>query len=229
MATPIERDEEWEKRFAEILRNPSVVDSMNDSAVATVVEECVGRLSRLRMGGRSTPLYALSIVLWKSHNRSLESAFDVEELLATAFRICLDPSFVRPEWGVVLTSVVIARYLERLPAGECSEIVGQCRMNLRFLESSSTVVTAVQQSARVLLACWDAEFPSGLEPVLAACRENWPTSSSVSDVSSGRLREIMDEMNAVLPGLLTERERSLYRLHMERSGNWEALEKASLR
>ena len=76
---------------------------------------CMCRLNNLRMGGRSSSLIAMSVMLWSVHDRGCDVKVDVERFLALAFRIAVDPSFVQPEWAVVLAGVMIARYLNRLP------------------------------------------------------------------------------------------------------------------
>ena len=82
MPTPIENHEKWSRRFELVLSNPSKIAEMDNSKVGETVETCVGRLRRVRMGGRSTPLYVLAILLWHAHDRSPRIQVDVEELLA---------------------------------------------------------------------------------------------------------------------------------------------------
>ena len=227
MPTPIENHEKWSRRFELVLSNPSKIAEMDNSKVGETVETCVGRLRRVRMGGRSTPLYVLAILLWHAHDRSPRIQVDVEELLALALRISLDPSFVQPEWAIVLLGVLIARYEGDHKDRE--EVFRQCRLNLRYLERSSTATIPVRRAAARLLECWDATFQEGLDPVIQAGRAAWPESSSISNIQPDRLEEMITEMNEILPASLTDRERRLYRLHFERNGIWDMLGRISLR
>lgn len=232
MKTPIEIDEEWAEKLGNILRTPSSVDAMDDSAVSAATKECVRRIQRLRMGGRSTPLYALAILLWRAHDRWPRIQFNVEERLALAFRVSLDPSFVQPEWGVVLTGVLVARYANRLAveAGAKDDVLGQSRKNLAYLRECSVAPTAVQNAATSLLKCWSEDFrEEGVDPVIRSCLTSWPDTSNVRDFPRAELDEIISKMNEKLPGDLTEDERRYYRLHLEREEIWSMLDAVSLR
>lgn len=232
MDTPIEKDVRWFKRFEDILRAPQdSIDAMDDTAVAATAADCLLRLQHLRMGGRSTPLYTLAVLLWHTHDRWPRIPFDVEDRLALAFRLSLDPSFVQPGWGIVLIGVLIARYGKRLPVknGAKDEVLRQCRQNLGYLEECSTATSAVQGVAAKLLECWSADFPKGVNPVKQSWLESWPDSSDIQDFPQAKLDEIIKKMNEKLPAALTEDDRRYYRLHLERKEIWSTLERVSLR
>ncbi len=138
---------------------------------------------------------------------------------------------MQPEWAIVLVGVLLARYRGGFPgnAEDREELLRQCRLDLRFLEQSSAATGPVQHAAARLFECWDAGFQEGLDPVIQAGLAAWPDSSSVSNIPPERLDEIITKMNESLPASLTDRERRLYRLHLERKGVWGMLDRVSLR
>jgi len=227
MTSPIKEDELVLGRLEEILRNPADVSQMAKNEIDSIVRFCMRRLNRFRMGGRSSCLVGLSIVLWHSHDHADTEEIDVEECLTLAFRITLDPTFVQPEWGVVLAGVIIARYLDGLPAELKKEIGKQSRLVLRHLESRSAN-KAVRSAASALLMAWDGSFPKGLNPVIKAGLEAWPQTTAGSEIANDRIERLMEELSEVLPAEILERERLLYRLNLERQGKWQLFEAVSL-
>lgn len=231
MDTPIEQDVYWYKKFEDILRNQQhSINGMDDTTVTATASECLRQLQHLRMGGRSAPLYVLAILLWHAHDRWPRIPFDVEERLSLAFRISLDPSFVQPEWGIVLMGVLINRYAKRLPTENDvkDEVLCQCRQNLGHLAECSAATNVVQGATAKLLECWSGDFPKGVDPVRHICLESWPDTSDIQDFPKDKLDEIIREMNEKLPATLTEDDRRHYRLHLERKGIWSTLESVSL-
>jgi hypothetical protein len=228
MATPIGRDVERLRELEEILKDPATVLHMDNASVQAVIDGCIVRLRRLRMGGRSSSLVGLSVVLWNVHDRDPQLAIDVEDCLALAFRVALDPSYVQSEWAVVLAGVLIARYARRLSAASREEVIGQCRLLLRDLEGRRDLASPIRRAASALLEAWDTGFPDGLNPVVHSCLEEWPETAAVSAMPQEKLIEIVTTMNRSLPAWLSDRERRLYRLHLEREGRWGVLERVSL-
>jgi len=216
-----------------LIENPEMVAGMDNAGINAHIEECLASLNRLRMGGRSTPLTALCVLLWHAHGRSPEVALDVERCLTKAFDICRDPSYVRPEWGVVLAGVLIAKYMDRLSESENGEgpregVARQSRMMLRDLDGRG-VTKPVQEAAGALLNAWDAEFPRGLAPVVETCLNAWPETSSAKDLDLETIRAYLGPLSSeIVTCNMTHRERVLYRAMCERDGKWEMLKNISL-
>ena len=233
MVTEIERkDTSGFERFQGILRNGGVLAERDDDYVIEKIDECRQCVHRVRIGGRSMPLCTLAVILWHVNDRWPRLRFDIEEYLATAFRVSLDPSFIHPEWGVVLGGVLIARYQQYLPPDNRDETLSQFRHYLQYLQRCPTPPVPVQRAAASLLSCWDAGFPEGLDPVIRACLESWPDASGLSSIPPEKLQEDIDRLAKDFPLLrraLTDRERQLYRLHWQRKGVWSVLEGVRLR
>jgi len=227
MATPIKEDEIVLGQLEELLRNPTGVCHITKDEIDSIVRFCVKRLHRFRMGGRSSCLAGLSIVLWYAHDRADTLEVDIEECLALAFRTTIDPTFVQPEWGVVLAGVIIAKHLEGFSEELKKEIGKQSRLILRYLESRSAN-KAVRAAASALLMAWDGAFPKGLNPVIKAGLEAWPRTTAGSEFANDRIERLMDELSEVLPVEIVEREQLLYRLSLERQGKWQLFESISL-
>ncbi len=222
------------KRFLEeMIENPEMVGAMDSANINAHIEECLASLNCLRMGGRSTPLTALCILLWYARDRGSDVALDVERCLTKAFDICRDPSYVRPEWGVVLVGVLVARHLDRLPERERKdkpreEVARQCRMLLRDLDSRG-VTPPVRDAAGVLLNAWDAGFPHGLTPVVQTCLNTWPETSGAKDIDLKTIVEYLGPLSSeIVTCNMTHRERVLYRAMCERDGKWDMLSRISL-
>jgi hypothetical protein len=181
------------------------------------------------MGGRSASLIALCVILWRIDHKRRGVRLDVEALLSVAFRIALDPSFIFPEWAVVLAGVLLARHTERLSPDSRDEVVRQCMLLLRDLEGRPSVSRAVRIAAGALRQEWDCGFRIGLDPVVRCCLREWPDTANARNISPSALDEIVRAMNEVLPGAFTERERRLYRLNLERQGEWAVLGRVRLR
>jgi hypothetical protein len=228
MTNPIERDNEIYKSLETIISNPEEIRKMDNEAVNATLNFCINRLNRFRMGGRSSALVGLSVLLWHLHERGTDIKIDVEECFSLAFRTAIDPSFVQPEWGIVLSGVLIARYLDRLPSQASAEIVRQCRLLLEHLEKDNNNLTTMPQAASALIQTWDADFPQGMNPVVKTCLAGWPETTSVNIIDKRRLEKLIDEMNSNLPANLSERQRKLYRLQLEQWGKWRQLEKVAL-
>lgn len=191
---------------------------------------CMCRLNNLRMGGRSSSLIAMSVMLWYVHDRGCDvKEEDVERFLASAFRIAVDPSFVQPEWAVVLAGVMIARYLNRLPEKLKKEVEKQCKRLLRYLEGHEHGNKVVRDATRALIRSWDKNFPDGLNTVVKACLDGWADRSRVKTTDNEELKKKMDEMSESLPASMKDEDRKLYRAYLEQEGKWRILEDICLK
>jgi hypothetical protein len=108
----VERDVQSLRELQSLLGHPEAIASMDDASVNALIDRWLVPLRRTRIGGRSWALVALTVVLWRVRDRREGVCFNVEENLAFAFRMSVDPSLLFPEWAVVLTGhrqVSIAR------------------------------------------------------------------------------------------------------------------------
>ncbi len=228
VTTPIKTDEIIIEQLEAIFKDPGSICEMDDDNVASAITFCYERLHRFRMGGRSSCLIALSVLLWHAHERADAVIIDIEECLALAFRTAVDPTFIQSEWGIILAGVIIARYLDRLPGESKEEASKQARLLLRHLEARPSTPQSVKSAASALLQAWDASFHDGLDPVVKAGLETWPPTASGADISDDKLSYLMDELSRILPAEITERERMLYKLNLERQGKWQLFQAISL-
>lgn len=224
---PIDRDiAEFESSLHPLLKEPTSAAKLDENDFVDLLRYCVGRIRRLRMGGRSLPLFSLGVLLWHRDSDSLAQAdIDVEELLADALKICRDPSYVQPEWALVVVGALLARHASLIPDEVRDEALQQCRIMLCFLEQPGRSVEAVAMASRTLINCWDEGFSNGLQPVVDACLKAWQDPSEVRGISKGRLKELIVAMNDHLPETLSDRDRDLYRRYRELSGSWQLLER----
>lgn len=228
MSKSIIIDRDKIRKLSSIIENPANIGKKGKLTFREAIDECINSLSRLRMGGRSVCLVAASVLLWHEAQRSKDAKIDIEQWLALAFRISMDPSFIQPEWGIVLAGVLIEKYVDALPEEIQVEIINQARRLLCYLEDQRDSNASASLAASALLRSWDAGFPNGLNPVIKSCFERWPDTSEVSAISDERLKQLTDEMESSLPASISEREKMLYRLYLERSGEWKVLANVSL-
>lgn len=73
MTTPIDADREMFERLKSIIRSPRAIEKMNDASVNDTLDFCLSRLRRLRMGGRSSALVAMSVLLWAARDRKSDT------------------------------------------------------------------------------------------------------------------------------------------------------------
>ena len=102
MDNVIRRDDDTFNDLEALINGTENISSWDDIKLKDKLSTCFGRLDRLRMGGRSHPLIALSVLLWLAHDREPVANLDVEGRLNRAFQIAMDPSYLYPEWGLVL-------------------------------------------------------------------------------------------------------------------------------
>ena len=217
---PIKRDLRRIDELRSFVERPESLAELSDAEAQALIDDCLARLHRLRPGGRSTSLLGLSIFLWSLHERWPRIKLEIEHCLALAFRIAIDPSFIHPEWGVILAGVLLARYVERLPVDARDEVVQESRLRLRDLEDRPRVPNVVRSTASALIESFDAGFPEGVDPVFRCCLRDWPSTEGIRDIPDQRLSEIIADIARLLPATLNERELRLYRLFLERRGEW---------
>lgn len=229
MTTAIGRDMEMFELLEAIIKSPQHICEMDNYELNAILDLCMYRLNKLRMGGRSSSLIAMSVMLWSVHDRGCDVKVDVERFLALAFRIAVDPSFVQPEWAVVLAGVMIAKYLNRLPEKLKKEVEKQCKRLLRYLEGHEHGNKVVRDATRALIRSWDKNFPDGLNIVVKACLDGWADRLRVKTTDNEELKKKMDEMSESLPASMKDEDRKLYRAYLEQEGKWRILEDICLK
>lgn len=228
-------DEVILEKIKPMISKPQRIGSMSDEQVRQEIDWCLDRLRRLRMGGRTAPLPWMAVLLWHAHGRWPGVQFNVEESFAQAFRVSFDPSFVMPEWAIVIVGVLLARYSDKIPEhGEDGkrireEVLTQSRLMLCECEGGGWATTPARLAAMSLLECWDMSFPEGLQPVVRTALDTWPRTESIARISQEKLDSLIAEMSRTLPRWMTERDRRVYRLYLERKGTWSVFESAVLR
>jgi hypothetical protein len=229
----LKRDVDKLKQLNDIIGAPSQILKMDGKSVQAVLQECLARLRTVRMGGRSTSLACLSIVLWQikpaNQKEMIESlgSVNVEALLALAFQLACDPSYIQPEWGVVLAGVLIAKYSRQMPRGSKSEAMQQCHVLLQHLKKCAKS-SSVRHAAAALLQAWKNNFRDGLDSVIQNGYRQWPKTDDCSSISQRELDKQIRKLLKVLPEAMNERQRKLYRLFLERKGSRQLLQSVSL-
>jgi hypothetical protein len=222
-----DRDARFGAAMRAIIEDPAAITGKDADSTKALIGFCRRRLGRMRMGGRSAPLVGLSVVLWNARDpRELD--IDVEDLLTTALAVSMDPSYIWPEWGIVLAGVLICRYLAQLsedagqPKRDETELINQCRLRLRHLIEGHPprATEPVRHAARVLEDQWALGFPDGLQPVVESCLGSWPRTDEVASASPEFLQQRIDALDQIQPAWYLEEDRRFYRLSMERGGTW---------
>ena len=218
----------------QIVEQPERIPNIPPAAIKAGVLFCIKRLLGFRMGGRSGPLVALSALLWKADRASLSflwkpdpdelNPFDVEGLLAVSFSIAADPSYIWPEWAIVVIGVIVARVMpdvDQEPAVK-AEILAQTRLRLSQLSGTGLPLPAasVSRTARLLLEAWDGGFPSGIESIAIACEEAWPVPPIGFEVPDDQLQVEVERLDQIMPAWYTQHDRMLYRISLERKRAW---------
>lgn len=225
---PIPRDIARYRELAPFIEDPKKLEAASEASLQRLIDGCISRLEAVQMGGRSASLVGLSVILWVVSRRR-RVTFPVVKLLSLCLKIAKDPSFIQPEWAVVLAGVLIARYPSDIVLGAREEIVNQSRQQLRDIRDDPALPKPVHMAATSLLEEWDLKFKSGLDPVVQCCLRGWPDTTSVRSISQTELNEIIQIMNETLPGSLSDKDRIFYRLNLERNGDWKLLESIRMR
>ncbi len=138
-----------------IIDAPELLLTDGRAPALVAFEYCLSRLRRVRMGGRSAPLVAASVIAWRVPLGWL--TVDMEETAGLALGVAADPSFVWPEWGTILTGVLVVRLGQDSSLrpnhsfNERSELLSQIRHRLKHLAQYSPptptlLVSAVSKS-----------------------------------------------------------------------------------
>lgn len=218
-----ERDEELAEKLGRILRQSDLLKTEDASSINDTLDYCLARTRLVRMGGRSAPLVAASVIVWGTPAARLR--FDLEGAFGVALAVASDPSFVWPEWGVILAGVLVARFsvlvdnFRESPARAQDELLAQVRLRLtHFVKGTPPASQSrVIEVARATLYEWERHFPDGLVPVVKIAQEMWPQPSTVSSAELTRRMEVLD---TTMPAWYSEEDLSIYRAELEGSGNW---------
>ena len=177
-----DRDARFGAAMRAIIKDPAVMVGKDADSIKALIGFCRRRLGRMRMGGRSVPLVGLSVVLWNAQD-PIELDFDLEDLLTTALGIALDPSYIWPEWGIVLAGVLICRHLPERPEDsgqpklDQKELINQCRLRLRHLIEGH-LPRPSEPVRNAVLAFWTIsgpwDFPMACNPSSTAASVHGP-------------------------------------------------------
>jgi len=234
------RDADLARLIVKMIDQPEIVRNMSGTEVRGVVRFCYRRLQRFRMGGRSAPLIGLCVILWNAkathldflvrdvETERLDLDLDLDAALNTALGIAMDPSYIWPEWGVVLAGVIAWRCFRLLPEDSekrratKDELTAQLRLRLVHLKDGRppTAAGSVQRAAEAVLDEWTKQFPSGMQPVVEACSKPWPDSALAGKTSESLLQARIDDLDKIMPAWYTAEDRAVYRSSMERRDAW---------
>ena len=78
----------------------------------------------------------------------------------------------------------------------------------------------MQKSAAILLDVWAAGFPEGMMPVVIECVGSWPDVSRLGELKDTDLQAQIDELDKIMPAWYSEEQKTVYRLSLERKGDW---------
>jgi NitT/TauT family transport system ATP-binding protein len=221
-----DRDGELAQALRNIIESPASLKDKSATELAALVAYCSDRLRLLRMGGRSVPLVALSVIVWHSDEYKLR--LDRERLLSLAFSICTDPSYIWPEWGIVLVGAILARFEGLSSAGPAMaddarrELRNQAQLRLVHLTKQIPPAppNTVSRAAEALLAALEAGFPSGIQPVVQECWDGWTGLSGLPPLSNDDVERRVRELDRAMPAWYSDEDRAIYRLSMENRNAW---------
>jgi hypothetical protein len=221
------RDAELAVFVRDLIEDPSRIDKLSATQIKETSLFCFGRLQAFRMGGRSAPLVGLSVLLWRAKPEHLRF-LNVDWALNIAFAIATDPSYIWPEWGVVLAGVLISKCTSLLPETTDeervmkTELLAQAELRLIHLagERPPTAGPSVRVTAESLIAEWKQKFLNGLQPIVEASQADWPTLVPRSTMSDTALQGEIERLDRIMPAWYDDEDRRLYRLSMERKDVW---------
>lgn len=221
--TLADRDNELIQAVVGIIRNPELRNEKSDLELTSLARYCLRRIRLLRMGGRSAPLVALAVLVWRWPGKL---RLDLEETLNLAFSVAADPSYIWPEWGIVLVGAILARFdsLETtddiLSKSGREEILRQAELRLVHLQKGEppTASEGVRRTAEALLAAFRNRFPNGITSVVDAASQGWPQMRQ--SLSEDELKLRVAELDRSMPAWYTDEERAIYKRSLEDRNAW---------
>ena len=221
--TLADRDAELAGAVTSIVRDVQALDQMPSAEVSALACYCLGRIRLLRMGGRSAPLVALAVIVWR---RASDVRLDSEEALNLALGVAVDPSYIWPEWGIVLAGAILAQYGSLQKTDQVrtengwQEIVRQAELRLVHLESGErpAPTDGVRRTAEALLVALRSHFPLGIRPVVEAASQEWP--SVAGPINADELRTRVAELDRSMPAWYSNEDRAMYRRSLEERDAW---------
>lgn len=225
MSNTIDADLRSFKQLEGFIRDSGSITGLSEKEIHDHLHYCIEALNRFAMGGRSTCLIGLSLLLWKGNQSYIKSSeINIEKLLPLSFRITTDPSFIFPEWGVVLTGVIIAKYRYCFPEKSLEVVENQCKLLLRHLTSRLDLSDAIRVTAESLLTSWKNDFYEGLEPLVRTALLAWPDTSNCEKVTVEELEKSLSKLfKKKLATDLNLNERRAYKLLLENKGKWDSI------
>jgi len=148
--------------------------------------------------------------------------------LNLALGIAMDPSYIWPEWGVVLAGVLISKCSSLLPEmtdeqrATKIEVLAQAELRVTHLagERLPSAIPSVRAAAKALLIEWKQSFPHGLQPVVDASQDAWPAVDPLAGMSDVALQAEVDRLDRIMQAGYADDDRRFYRLSMERKDAW---------
>jgi hypothetical protein len=221
---------EWEEIRGWVC-DPSKINQMNADEVLSRIQKCVSCIERVRMGGRSASIFAISALLWYGKGKVNKQQIDVEKLMSLALHIVTDPSFVQPEMGIILAGVLVARYSDWLSDDCREEILSQTKLMLNYFATQDSYPNQVRSVAWALTTSWELDFEVGIQESISIMKSGWPETTSMQSIlgNHDRLNRLFEDMRKEeLPASVGHWGKSLYRLYFERGGLWEIIESFKL-
>lgn len=221
--TLADRDAELATAVTNVVRNVELLDRMSADELTSLALYCLGRIRLFRMGGRSAALVALAVIIWR---RASDVRINLEEALNLAFSVAADPSYIWPEWGVVLAGAILARYdslgttdAALSPVGR-EEILAQAQLRLVHLQNGDRPASTdgVRRTAASLLGALREQFPAGLDPVVEEASDGWPDLADSSD--ERELQNRVAELDRSMPAWYSNEDRAIYRRSLEERNAW---------
>ena len=219
--TPIEKDAVVLAKLKGLIAHPEGIQKLSDSEIAQLMDECEMRLGRVSMGGRSSSLKLLCVLLWSLTDReslALTLRNRAEALAVAGLRTVGDPSIIEPEWGIVLAGVILARWPNGLDA-----IARKTLIDIVEYHASESTNAAVVSAARGLLDEISNGFKNGLSVIIDRALSDWPSTEAAESMNEVEYEQEKVILNSIVSAKLTPAQRSLYRLELQKTGMWDII------
>jgi len=226
------RDHEQLLRIREILQDTSKITKLTAEEVLAYIRDCEQRISQVQMGGRSHSLALLSLLLWYSAGHddvSRAMMGGLERVASMALRSAVDPSLVQPEWAVILLGVLVAQWSNIDNAWEQRSqrdaFLSQVRVMLDLFRSEGMrLPLPTKIAAQQVIEAWDLQFRDGLSKAVHEALKAWPSTQSLESLAQDELASRLAALANRLPANVNVEELALYRLFLERQGDWASLD-----